>query len=109
MVPHIVGVLVAGFDEDGSTHLYTIEPAGGVYEVSQYDANFSSGMPFILGLLEKNYRKDISVKEAIELGKDCIKSAMQRDTASGNGIDVFTVTKDKIDHAISEELVSQYK
>jgi proteasome beta subunit len=109
MVPSIVGTLVAGVDENGEASLYTIEPAGGVIQVDTFDANFSSGMPFILGLLEKEYRKDLLVKEAIQLGKDCIRSAIERDPGSGNGIDVFTLTKEGIKHVISEEIVPQYK
>ena len=50
----IVGSLVAGYNEDGSYELYTIEPAGGVRKVEDYDANFGSGMPFILGLQNQN-------------------------------------------------------
>jgi proteasome beta subunit len=109
MIPHIVGMLVGGFDENGETSLFTIEPAGGVYKVDDFDANFSSGMPFILGLLENKYRKDISVKEAVELAKDCIKSAIERDVGSGNGIDVFTITSEGITHVISEEIIPQYR
>jgi proteasome beta subunit len=109
MIPSIVGSLLAGVDEDGKTSLYTIEPAGGVYKVEDFDANFSSGMPYILGLLERDYRKDMSVKEAIELAHDCIKSSTQRDTGSGNGIDVFSLTKDGVKHVISEEIIPQYK
>ena len=109
MIPNIVGTLIAGVDEDGKTSLYTIEPAGGVYPVKEYDANFSSGMPYILGLLERQYRKDMSVKEGVELAKECLKSSTQRDVSSGNGIDVFTITKDGIKHAVSEEIVAEYK
>lgn len=109
MIPNIVGTLIAGVDEDGLTHLFTIEPAGGIYEVKDYDANFSSGMPFILGLLERQYKKDISVKEGVELAKECLKSSTQRDIGSGNGIDVFAITKDGIKHVVSEEIVAEYK
>jgi proteasome beta subunit len=109
MIPHIVGVLVAGFNEDGTTELYTIEPAGGVYPVKEYDANFSSGMPYILGLLERMYKPDISVKEGIELAKECLKSSTQRDSASGNGIDILSVAKDGIKHVVSEEIVAEFK
>ncbi|MBU0760759.1 MAG: proteasome subunit beta [Nanoarchaeota archaeon] len=109
MVPSIVGTLIAGVDEDGKASLFTIEPAGSASEVTDFDANFSSGMPYILGLLEKQYHKDVTVKEAIELAKDCIKSAIERDSGSGNGIDVFTITKDGIQHAVSEEIIPQYK
>ncbi len=109
MIPNIVGTLIAGVDEDGKCSLYTIEPAGGVEEVKEYDANFSSGMPYILGLLERLYKKDLSVSEGIELAKECIKSSTQRDTGSGNGIDVFSITKDGIKHVVSEEIIPQYK
>jgi len=109
MIPHIVGFLVAGFDEDGSTSLYSVWPSGDIIKVKEFDTNVSSGTPYILGLLERQYKKDLSVKEGIELAKECIKSSTQRDTGSGNGIDVFTVTKEGIKHVVSEEIIPQYK
>ena len=109
MIPNIVGTLIAGIDENGKTSLFTIEPAGGIEEVNRYDANFSSGMPYIIGFLERSYKKDMLVKEAVELAKECIKSSTQRDVGSGNGIDVFTITKDGIKHVVSEEIVAEYK
>lgn len=109
MIPNIVGMIVGGFNEDGSAELYSVEPAGGVVRVEDYDANFGSGMPYILGLLERQYKKDLSVKDAIELAKECIKSSTQRDVGSGNGIDVFSITKDGIKHVVSEEINPQYK
>lgn len=109
MVPSIVGTLIAGVDEDGKTELYTIEPAGAATLVTDYDANFSSGMPYILGFLERQYKPDLTIKEGIELAKECIKASTQRDVGSGNGIDVFTVTKDGIKHVVSEQIVPVYK
>jgi proteasome beta subunit len=109
MVPSIVGTLIAGFDEDGTTSLFTIEPAGAVGEVEEYDANFSSGMPYILGLLERQYKKDLTVKEGAELARECLRASIARDPGSGNGIDVFALTKEGIEHIISEEIVPQYK
>lgn len=109
MIPFIVGLLFAGVNEDGNSELYTIEPAGGVYKVKDYDANFSSGMPYILGHLERTYKKDLSIKDGVELAKECIKASTQRDVASGNGIDVFTVTKDGVTQVVSEEILPQYK
>lgn len=109
MIPSIVGAIVAGYNEDGSCGLYSIEPAGGVDEVREYDANFGSGMPFVLGFLERAYKKDMTLAEGAELAKEAIKSAMARDTASGNGIDVFTINKEGITHLVSEEVLSQYK
>jgi len=109
MIPNIVGTLLAGINESGEIELYTIEPAGGVYQVKEYDANFSSGMPYILGLLERQYKKGLSVQEGVELAKECLKSSTQRDVGSGNGIDIFALTKEGIKHIISEEIIPQYK
>ncbi|HLD98587.1 MAG TPA: proteasome subunit beta [Candidatus Nanoarchaeia archaeon] len=109
MVPSIVGTIVAGVDEDGSAHIYSIEPAGGIIEVKDYDANFSSGMPYILGVLERGYKKDIKVKEGVQLAVECLKASTQRDTASGFGIDIFTFTKEGVKKAVSQEIQSVYK
>lgn len=109
MIPSIVGTLVAGFNEDGSAELYTIEPAGTAMYVEDYDANFGSGMPFVLGLLERQYKKGMSVKEGVELAVEAIKSSTQRDVGSGNGIDVFTITKDTITHVIEQEISPSYE
>ncbi len=108
MIPNIVGLLLAGYDENGKASLYTIEPAGGVYEVEDYDANFSSGMPYILGFLERQWKTDLTVKEGVELAIEALKSSTQRDTASGNGIDIFTVTKDGIKKVISQKISSVF-
>jgi len=109
MMPSIVGTLISGVNEDGSAELYTIEPAGSIIKVTDYDANFSSGMPFILGLLERQYKKNLSVVEGVELAKEALMSSTQRDVGSGNGIDVFTITKDGIKQVISEEIVAEYR
>ena len=109
MIPSIVGSLVGGFDEDGKAELYTIEPAGGYYKVEDYDANFGSGMPFILGLLERGYKKDMTVKEGAELAVECLKSSTQRDTGSGYGMDVFTITKEGINKVVEKEISSELK
>jgi proteasome beta subunit len=109
MIPSIVGSLVGGFNEDGSTELYTIEPAGSVIKVNDYDANLGSGMPFVLGLLERQYKPGMSIKEGIELAQEAIKSSTQRDVGSGYGIDVFTITKDGIKKVVEQEIHSEYR
>ena len=109
MVPFIAGTLVAGFNEDGTVELYSVEPAGSVTKVEDYDANFSSGMPFILGLLERSWKKDMSVKDALNLAVEAIKSSTQRDSGSGNGIDVFTITKDGINHMVKQKIEAEYR
>ncbi len=109
MIPFQVGSLVAGFNENGSFELYTIDPSGGVYPVEDYDANFGSGMPYVLGLLERQYKKGMNLKEGVELAKEALKSSTQRDTGSGYGIDIFTITKDGIKKVVEQEILPEYK
>ncbi len=109
MIPAIAGFLVAGFNEDGSTQLYSVMPDGGITEIEDYDANVGSGMPYVLGLFERQYKKGLSVKEGVELAVEAIKSSTQRDVGSGHGIDVFTITKDGIKKVVDQEILPEYK
>ncbi|HLC87196.1 MAG TPA: hypothetical protein VJH65_02900 [Candidatus Nanoarchaeia archaeon] len=109
MVPDEMGALIAGFNEDGTAELYSIDPAGSIIKVEDYDANFGSGMPYVLGLLERQYKKGIAVKEGVELAKEALKSSTQRDTGSGYGIDIFVITKDGIKKAVEQKIEPAYK
>ncbi len=109
MIPMQVGTLVAGYNEDGTTELYSIEPAGSVTKVEDYDANFGSGMPYVLGLLERQYKEGMDVKEGVELAVEAIKSSTQRDMGSGYGIDVFTITKEGIKKVVEQKILPNYK
>jgi proteasome beta subunit len=108
MIPQQAGFLIGGFDEDGTATLYTIEPAGSLIKVEDYDANFGSGMPYVLGLLERQYKKGLSLEEGIELAKESIKSSTQRDMASGYGIDIFTISKDGIKKVVEQKIEPNY-
>ncbi|HPD81824.1 MAG TPA: proteasome subunit beta [Candidatus Pacearchaeota archaeon] len=105
----MVGNLIGGFNEDGTFELYTVEPAGSVVKVEDYDANFGSGMPYVLGYLERQYKKGLTVKEGVELAKEAIKSSTQRDMGSGYGIDIFTITKEGIKKVVEQEILPEYK
>ena len=108
MLPHIVGALIGGVNDDGTTEAYTIEPAGGLVKVQDYDANFGSGMPFALGLFERQWKPDMTTKEGEHLVVEALKSSTQRDSASGNGIDVFTITKEGIKQTVSQKISASY-
>jgi len=108
MIPQQAGFLMGGVNEDGTVELYTIEPAGSLIKVEDYDANFGSGMPFVLGLLERQYKKDISIKEGIELAKEALKSSTQRDVGSGYGLDIFTITREGIKKEVEQTINPDY-
>ncbi len=109
MIPQQAGFLLGGFNEDGTCELYSVEPAGSTIKVEDFDANFGSGMPYVLGLLERQYKKNMSVEEGVKLAVEAVKSSTQRDTASGYGIDVFTITSKGIKKVVSQEIQANYK
>jgi len=56
------------------------------------------------GVLEDNYKDGISLKEGIHIAARAIKAAMARDIATGEGIDVYTITKKGISKVPKEEI-----
>lgn len=109
MIPQQAGFLLGGFNDDNTFELYSIEPAGSIIKVEDYDANFGSGMPYILGVLERQYKKDMTVKEGQELAIEALKASTQRDTGSGYGMDIFAITKDGVNRVFEKEIGSDLK
>jgi proteasome beta subunit len=109
MIQFIAGLMVGGYNEDGTAELYSVEPAGSAVKIKDFDANFSSGMPYILGLLERQYKPNMSVADGVKLAVEAIKASSERDTASGYGVDVFTITKEGIKQVASLKAESVYK
>jgi|SRR5271157_3439243 len=107
VIPPIVASLIGGVNEDGSFGLYSISPDGTIMPIEKFESEGSGGV-FVIGLLERQYKKDVTVKEGIELAKEALKSSTQRDLYSGLGIDIFTITKDGIKKAIEQEIKPNY-
>ena len=108
MVPDIVDTFIGGFNEDGTTEIYNIGPDGSLISVKDYAAS-GSGSVFIIGLLERQYKKNLSIEDGVKLVIEAIKSSTQRDVYSGFGIDVFTITKDGITKVVEQDIVSEYR
>ncbi|WP_129115769.1 archaeal proteasome endopeptidase complex subunit beta [Halegenticoccus tardaugens] len=101
----IVQPILGGVDADGS-HIYSIDPAGGTTE-EDYTVS-GSGSQYALGVLEQDYEDALSVDDARGVAARAIKSAVERDLASGNGINVAVVTSDGVEidrHKDIEELL----
>ena len=63
-----------------------------------------SGSVFALGVLESTYKENMSVSDGVDLVFKSINAALQRDTYSGNGINIFTVTKDGVKKELSKSV-----
>ncbi len=102
MVQSIVGFLFAGRDTKGY-HLYNIGIDGSLAKMHDYVCD-GSGMMFATGVLEANYKKNLSVDEGVKLVVQALNTAMQRDIATGNGIDILTITKDGVKFVLRKEI-----
>ncbi len=90
----IVQPILGGVDDDGA-HIYSIDAAGGLTE-EEYTVT-GSGSQYALGVLEQEYDDELSIDEAETVATRAIQSAVERDLASGNGINVAVVTEDGVD------------
>ncbi len=98
----IVGFLLAGRDNLGY-HVYEIGVDGSVSEHDDYACD-GSGSIFALGVFESSYNKDMNVDEGVKLAVKALNAALQRDTASGSGYDVYVINKDGVKKVIEKEL-----
>ncbi len=101
LIPGISHFVVGGKDSSGF-HLYDLSPDGSIVEIDDYISS-GSGSMMAFGVLETLYKKGLSVEEGIKLAAKGVNAAVQRDIASGNGIDIVTITKDGIKKAFSKE------
>ena len=90
--PYFVQLLVGGIDKRGPS-IYSIDLLGGAIEEIDIVAT-GSGSPTAYGVLEDNYRQGLSVEEAIDIARKALKSAIMRDSATGDGIDVVIIGRD---------------
>lgn len=90
--PLYVQTLLGGVDAKGPA-IYSLDPSGGV--VKDMVVSTGSGSPFAYGVLEDRYSEDLYVEEGVDVAIKAIKSAIERDTYSGNGMLVATITKEE--------------
>ncbi len=104
MIPAVAHFLLGAQDNSG-TYLYDLFPDGSVTKVPDYVSS-GSGSVFAYGVLETQYKEGMSVAEGIEdgmtiqegiaLATKCVNAALQRDSASGNGIEIAVVKPGKM-------------
>ncbi|MFP4609210.1 MAG: proteasome subunit beta, partial [Candidatus Aenigmatarchaeota archaeon] len=88
--PYFVGLIIGGVDPDGTGKVYSVDALGGAI-ADDYVAE-GSGSQFVYGVLEDHYDKDIDVQEGVELAVLSLLVSSSRDSASGDGIRVATIT-----------------
>ena len=88
--PFMADILVGGFDAKGAA-LYNIDMFGSVEEKTYVTTG--SGSPVAYGLLEEEYRNDLTVEDAKAVALRAVKAAIVRNIGTGDGINVSIIDK----------------
>ncbi|AKB17701.1 MULTISPECIES: archaeal proteasome endopeptidase complex subunit beta [unclassified Methanosarcina] len=103
--PMMVQLLIGGVDKNGPG-IYSLDAMGGSIEETRISAT-GSGSPMAYGVLEDQYRENMTVKEGLDLAIRAIHNATKRDSASGENIDVVVITKEAFKRLDPEEVKSR--
>jgi len=88
--PFMADILVGGFDNYGPA-LFNIDMFGSVEEKSYVTTG--SGSPVAYGLLEEEYKEDVTVENAKTIALRAVKAAITRNIGTGDGINVAIIDK----------------
>jgi len=87
--PLLTQVILGGVDV--KPRLWVLDPLGSLL-TDEY-ASVGTGAEMATGVMEAGYSAGMSEKDARELTVSSIKAAIERDSMSGNGIDLLTLDK----------------
>jgi proteasome beta subunit len=87
--PLLTQVILGGLDV--KPKIWVLDPLGSLL-TDEY-ASVGTGAELATGVMEAGYSAGMSEKDARELAVSSIKAAIERDSMSGNGIDLLTLDK----------------
>ncbi|RDJ31740.1 MAG: proteasome subunit beta [Crenarchaeota archaeon] len=85
--PLLTQVIVGGVVD--KPIIYTLDPLGSVLP-DEYAA-VGTGAEMALGVLDPQFKENMSEQEAVDLAVKAVRSATMRDSFSGDGIDVLVI------------------
>ncbi|RLI32798.1 proteasome endopeptidase complex, archaeal, beta subunit [Candidatus Bathyarchaeota archaeon] len=91
LFPLITQTIIGGVDIEGS-HVYVLDPLGSV--IPDKYASVGSGAEIATGILEAEYKDDLTIEQGKNLALRSIKAAVARDIQSGDGVDFLIITAD---------------
>lgn len=87
--PYWIQILMGGVDT--KPRLYSLDLTGSLME--EKFVSTGSGSPIAYGVLEEKYKENKTVKDNLPIAVKAIKSALERDIYSGNGITLAIIDK----------------
>ncbi|MGV8085124.1 MAG: archaeal proteasome endopeptidase complex subunit beta [Candidatus Bilamarchaeum sp.] len=98
--PFWVQLIVGGVDE--RPRVFSIDMLGGITE--EKVTSTGSGSPIAFGVLEEYYKEEKDVETNLTIAAKAVSAAMKRDAASGERVDLVTVTKSGFRRYDKEEI-----
>jgi proteasome beta subunit len=87
-------MIIGGYSKkEKKGKLYGVDLLGTLYEEDEFMA-YGSGSPFSLGVLEADWKPNMTKAQGIELIKTAISSSRERDAASGFKLQICSIDKD---------------
>ena len=105
LFPLYTEILIGGLNGEHRFALYHLDPLGSLVE-DKY-ASTGSGSPIAYGILESEYKENLTIEEGKVIVAKALISAIRRDIGSGNDIDMVVLTKDGIT-ALSKKEKEKY-
>ncbi|MDE1768197.1 MAG: proteasome subunit beta [Candidatus Micrarchaeota archaeon] len=102
MFPFLVQLVLGGINKN-AYEIYNIDPVGGYTKESRFTAT-GSGSLTALGYIEGIYDPSMTVQEAAKHVAKALRIAMKRDSATGDGTRVVTITKKGFKEYTKEEI-----
>jgi len=87
--PLLTQVIVGGLET--KPEIYTLDPLGSVLP-DEYAA-VGTGAEMALGIIDAEYKPNMSEEKAREMAIKAIRSSILRDSSSGDGIDLLVITR----------------
>jgi proteasome beta subunit len=101
--PYMNQFILAGYDTNGPA-VYSFDALGG-FDVNDSYFSTGSGSPFVYGVMEAEFKENMTVEDAVALIVKAIKCAIQRDIASGGKeIQVAIIDKNGYRELTSQEM-----
>lgn len=100
-----LGMMLMGYD-NGEPALYYVDDEGSRFRASETIPKFSvgSGSTYAYGVLDNNWRWDLTDDEAVKLGQDAIYHATHRDAYSGGICNVYLFKPDGFRHVVHQDV-----
>ena len=99
----IAHFIVAGYDHEGA-QLYDVFPDGSLtkFETPEGYVCSGSGSVFAYGILENECKENLDESSAVKIAEKAVQVALQRDSASGNGVTIFVINKDGVKEVVDK-------